>query len=89
MEVQGQLHPPAAPHCHRNTGNFSTDLTVSSQPSPQAPREGEETSLSDHEAFCLLKSNGLICFLHAYHAGKQDYKPCTTHRLLRCQVRGF
>ena len=80
LKVQAQLHLPAAPRCHHNNGNFSTDLTVSSQPSPQAPRKGEKTSLRDHEAFCLQKSNGLIYFLHAYHAEEPDYKPGTTSR---------
>lgn len=73
----------AASHCHHNNGNFSTDLTVSSQPSPQAPRQEEKTSLRGHEAFCLQKSNGLIYFLYAYHAEEPDYKPCTTSRLLK------
>lgn len=61
-KVQAQLHPSAVPHCHHNNGNFSTDLKVSSQASPQAPREGEKTSLGDHEDFCLQKSNGLLYY---------------------------
>lgn len=47
---------------------------VSSQSSPQTLREGEKTSLRDHEAVYFHKNKGLIYFLSAYHEEVKDCK---------------
>lgn len=56
---------------------------VSSEPSLQALREGEKTSLRDHEAVYFQKNKGLIYFLSAYHEEATDCKSEYQNRILK------